>query len=167
MHRHSDPPSLRRAAPAAIGLAAGAAMALAIAAAPAEALEAVVRATGVDRWIAAARSPLGATGRSVLALLSGGVLAGAVGAGLWLALRPREPRGDGFVLRRSDAHPDAPARRPFRLSEMLEPWSFAPRIASAVSRRLPADLETPLAAADPGAIPSMPREPARSVAPPI
>ena len=166
MHPSLNPASLRRAAPA-IGLAAGAALALAIAAAPAGLLETPVVATGIDQWIAAARPPLGATARSVLALFWGGVLASAVYAGLWLALRPREPRADGFVLRRSDAHPhpDAPPRRPFSMGEVAKSWSAAPRIASAVTRKVPADLDTPLAAVDPGAIPSVPKEPVRPVAP--
>ena len=57
-----------------------------------------------------------------------------------------------LVVRRADAHPDAPPRRPLSLADL---GGIAP----------PSDLDTPLSAIDPDAIPSVPRAPVRPVAP--
>jgi hypothetical protein len=66
------------------------------------------------------------------------------------------------VLRRADAHPDAPARRPLSAARDLgEPTDEPP----VVERDLPDDLDQPLAAYDPGAIRPVPAEPVRPVAP--
>lgn len=86
---------------------------------PATVLEDWVWRSGLPSLIGAAEPPLGTTARAVLAL-AGGALAGAV---IWSALfllfgpggllAPRAASSDGVpVLRRADAHPDAPARRP-------------------------------------------------------
>lgn len=89
----------------------------------------------------------------------------------------KAPRERGVpVLRRADSHPDAPARRPIRAAEDLgQPLPMtapAPALRQrmiakpvvARERGLPVDLETPLAALDPAAIPTTPREPVRPVA---
>ena len=123
MDQFIPPRSLTRLAPMA-GFAAGALVALAIAALPQWRLEAAVSASGIDRFLAAARPPLGATARSALALVSGG----AVATLLWAVLTfgPRllpsgaaQAESDVPVLRKADAHPDAPSRRPLRASEDL------------------------------------------------
>jgi hypothetical protein len=172
-----DPRRLTRAAPL-IGFVLGAAIALLIAILPQWRLEAAVSASGIDAFLSAARPPLGATARSALALASGVVVAGAVAGVLLLAARwlPGRQASDPDVpvLRRADAHPDAPSRRPLRANEDLgQPLPIAavaapPSEAVAepmVLRTVPADLDTPLAAVDPAAIPQTPREPVRPVAP--
>lgn len=178
--------SLRRVAPVAAALA-GCAAALLIAVLPEWRLESLVASSGVADHLAAARPPLGATARSVLALASGGGVALLVWAALaFAAIRTGagdDPvvATDAPVLRRADAHPDAPARRPLRASEDLAPsWRRplaigageppasvpAATVGERVSwRPVPADLDTPLAAVDPAAIPDVPREPVRPVAP--
>ncbi|MES2339546.1 MAG: hypothetical protein V4537_15750 [Pseudomonadota bacterium] len=71
------------------------------------------------------------------------------------------------VLRRADAHPDAPARAPLLATRDLGvPFLDvrAPKPAP-VERDLPADLDATLSAFDPFAIPAAPAEPVRAVAP--
>ena len=178
MDQTISPRSLTRLAPMA-GFAAGALIALAIAALPQWRLEAAVSASGIDGILAAARPPLGATARSALALMSGGLVATAVWAVLTFGARllpdgTAHAGSDVPVLRKADAHPDAPSRRPLRASEDLgQPLRIAPvelppaeEVAEPiVVRTVPADLDTPLAAVDPSAIPDVPREPVRPVAP--
>ena len=193
MDRNLDLESLGRIAPVAAALC-GAAVALLAAVIPSWRLEAFVTATGLADHIAAARPPLGATARSALALASGGGVAVAVWGALTLVARRFARDGgaigeaDAPVLRRADAHPDAPARRPLRASEDLgfrdrleaEPIGGQPlplgRVEAPASvpdlgvgdrvstREVPVDLDTPLAAIDPAAIPDVPREPVRPVA---
>lgn len=67
-------------------------------------------------------------------------------------VRPAAGGDDALVVRRADAHPDAPPRRPLSLADL---GGIA----------LPSDLDTPLSAIDPDAIPPIPREPVRPVAP--
>ncbi|WP_249054927.1 hypothetical protein [Sphingomonas insulae] len=80
------------------------------------------------------------------------------------------------VLRRADAHPDAPARKPLSATELGAP--MPPELDDAdaatsgavapppppVMQPIPADLDMPLAAFHPGAVPAVPREPVRPVA---
>lgn len=188
MVRNLDLKSLNRFAPVAAAIA-GAVVALLVAVLPSWRLEALVGASGLADHLAAARPPLGATARSALALASGGGVALAVWTGLTLVARrvaplPAEP--DAPVLRRADAHPDAPARRPLRASEdlglpiaeeekpvvgkplrlsRLDAPAIVPPIGERLSppREVPADLDTTLAAVDPCAIPDVPREPIRPV----
>ena len=186
MDRNIDLRSVKRVAPVIAALA-GAAVALSIAVLPEWRLESLVLTSGVADHLAAARPPLGATARSALALMSGSGIALLVWAALTFAVI-RMKAGDESVadaetpvLRRADAHPDAPARRPLRASEDLasswpqplpigagEPPASVPAdgVGERVSwRTVPADLDTPLAAVDPAAIPDVPREPGRPVAP--
>ena len=177
MDQTLPPGRLTRAAPLA-AFALGALCALLIVVLPPWRLEAIVSASGLDQVFAAARPPLGGTARAALALASGGAVAALAWAVLALAPRLLPMRAaaaehsDVPVLRRADAHPDAPSRRPLRVSEDLgvprpigavgaEPVNPEP----IVQRTLPADLDTPLAAIDPEAIPATPREPVRPVAP--
>ena len=162
----------------------GAVAALAIAALfvalPATVLEDWVWRSGLPSLIGAAEPPLGTTARAVLAL-AGGALAGAV---TWSALfllfgpggllAPRAASSDGVpVLRRADAHPDAPARRPLSAADLEDDddTMFARPVTSAspppppVEQPIPADLDLPLAAFHPGALPPVPLTPVRPVPP--
>jgi hypothetical protein len=100
---------------AGIGIAAG------LATAPAETLNAVVERSGLPAILPAAAPPIGVTGRSVLALVAGGLFAmlGFVGI-LKRAVFAAGPSAEPLpAIRRADAHPDAPPRRPIRASEDL------------------------------------------------
>jgi hypothetical protein len=68
------------------------------------------------------------------------------------------------VLRRADAHPDAPARRPLSAAELAVLPGLPEPEADPLARELPRDLDTPLAALDPRAIPPRPRPAVRAVA---
>lgn len=100
---------------AGIGVAAG------IATAPGEVLNAVVMRSHLPDWVPAAAPPIGVTGRTLLALVAGAlVMMAGLGAAGWWRL-PRRRRADPMIpaVRRADAHPDAPPRRPIRASEDL------------------------------------------------
>ncbi|PCG15178.1 MULTISPECIES: hypothetical protein [Sphingomonas] len=100
---------------AGIGVAAG------IATAPGDVLNAVVMRSHLPDWVPAAAPPIGVTGRTLLALVAGAlVMMAGLGAAGWWRL-PRRRRADPLVpaIRRADAHPDAPPRRPIRASEDL------------------------------------------------
>jgi hypothetical protein len=164
-------------------------------------LENWVWQSGLPALLAVASPPLGDTARTVLAL-GGGALAAAVvwsalfllfGAGGLLAARPASESAamvdEGIpVLRRADAHPDAPARRPMSAADLGTPLPppAPPAIGSMpdesvepinegdddaalaplpVEQPIPADLDLPLAAFHPGALPDVPREPVRPVLP--
>ncbi len=147
---------------------------------PATVLEDWVWRSGLPSLIGAAEPPLGTTARAVLAL-AGGALAGAV---TWSALfllfgpggllAPRAASSDGVpVLRRADAHPDAPARRPLSAADLEDDddTMFARPVTGAspppppVEQPIPADLDLPLAAFHPGALPPVPLTPVRPVPP--
>ena len=68
------------------------------------------------------------------------------------------------VLRRADAHPDAPARRPLSAAELAVLPGLPEPEADPLARELPRDLDTPLSALDPRAIPPRPRPAVRAVA---
>ncbi|WP_294252536.1 hypothetical protein [uncultured Sphingomonas sp.] len=69
------------------------------------------------------------------------------------------------IIRRADAHPDARPRPPLRASHDLDMPAWAlPKVpveqeTAAAERDLPADLDQPLAAFDPKAIPAVPLPP--------
>lgn len=102
----------------------GAAAAAAVALMPTPLLEAAVMDSGIPAVLAAAEPPLGFTARAVIAAGAGGL----VGLFVWFALflllgtrgvtlgRSAEPLAPEAVptpvLRRADAHPDAPPRAP-------------------------------------------------------
>lgn len=158
---------------AAIGAVAGTLAALLVAILPEWRLVALVEGLELPSILSAARPPLGMTARMLLAVATGGLVGGAVFAALRMTLRfVPEAREDGVpVLRRADAHPDAPARRPIRAMEDLgDPLPMRTRAIvkptdDGAERTLPADLDTPLAAMDPGAILAAPQEPVRPVPP--
>lgn len=166
------------------GAVAALAVAVLFVALPATVLEDWVWRSGLPSLIGAAEPPLGMTARAVLAL-AGGALAGAV---IWSALfllfgpggllAPRVASSDGVpVLRRADAHPDAPARRPLSAADLEDdddtmfarpvtsPVTGAPPPPPPVEQPIPADLDLPLAAFHPGALPPVPLTPVRPVPP--
>lgn len=164
---------LRRAS-AWIAIVPGGVVAAAVAAMPSTRLDPIVAASGLSRAIVAASPPFGATARTLLALGTGGAAAALTMLAIFLTLRLRDAVGarrtvasDAPVLRRADAHPDAPSRRPIRASEDLGPplptVSAPPRRVH--EQPLPADLDLPLAAFDPAAVPAVPAAPVRPVAP--
>lgn len=139
-------------------------------------LESMVVDSGVASALSAAEPPLGLTARAVLVLLCGG------GAGLaaWFALflafgtrsvvlqRSARNADAAPVLRRADAHPDAPPRRPlFANRDLGTPFldvrakpvaAPAPPQQPLPEQPLPKDLDQPIAAFDPGALPQQPRD---------
>ncbi len=149
---------------------------------PQAALEDWVWQSGLPGLIAVAEPPLGTTARAVLAL-GAAALAGAVTwSALFLLFGPEgllapkdKPEAGMPVLRRADAHPDAPARKPMSAVELGAPLPpphdaavevVAPVPASPpppVVQPIPVDLDMPLAAFHPGALPDVPREPVRIV----
>jgi hypothetical protein len=178
-----------------IAVAIGIAVAVGVHAIPLSQLEAMVIDSGLPAVISSAEPPLGMTARMVIEGTSGAV----AGLAAWLLMliilgvdravrRPRhivaedEEDWDIPVIRRADAHPDAPPRPPLRanrdlgtpfleiraphpddvpvLPEPPIPLPAEPRLASPPpEQELPQDWDQPLAAFDPGAIPSQPIEP--------
>ncbi|MDF2495048.1 hypothetical protein [Sphingomonas sp.] len=166
---------IRYLVPAAL-LVAGIIIAASIAAMPRANFDLLVWRLGLPSLIPAAAPPVGATGRTLLALIAlfpflvAAALAWRLSDGKPMMRLRRPLSGRVPALRRADAHPDHPPRWPIRADEDLGPP--LPAIDSLVRRSLldddlplPADLEQTLAAFDPIAIPDVPREPARPVAP--
>ncbi len=165
-----------------LGVAAAACAATICLALPQAMLEGWVVSSGIAAILPAAEPPLGYTARTALAMTAGG----AAGAIMWLAawlgfggegrvtIGPREMRPvpqksnvestePAPVLRRADAHPDAPARAPLNATRELGA-PFLDVRATPVERALPRNLDAPLAAYDPAAIPAVPAAPVRPVA---
>ncbi|WP_230481353.1 hypothetical protein [Sphingomonas sp. Leaf21] len=168
-------PSSHRFAPALVGGAFGVILAFLVLVAPGWRLEMLVAQLSLGDILSAAQPPLGTKARLLLALAAG-IGAGGVSwalvyllwgpGGLLARKAPVEREGDeDYVpsVRRSDRHPDAPPRRPLHAAELGAPPP--PVDEEVVERTLPADLDQPLAAYDPDAILSVPREPVRSPAP--
>ncbi|MCW3849015.1 hypothetical protein OF829_17385 [Sphingomonas sp. LB-2] len=177
----------------------GVGLAAACALMPAAMLEGLVMDSGLPAVISAAEPPLGMTARLLVAAGAGGLVALFTWFGLFLILGSRgvtigkaPQAGEAVpVLRRADAHPDAPARAPLLATrdlgtpflEVTAPAKaeaesyksegvvplFAPEPAAAAvppaEQDLPIDLEQPLAAFDPQAIPDVPMPPPVSVSP--
>jgi hypothetical protein len=125
----------------------------------------LVEASRLPDFLAAAQPPLGETARLAAVAAAALVTFAAVWA-LMAALgrvsaRPRteiEPEAEAPRLRRADAHPDAPARRPLLARDLGEPLDLedfpeAPAEAEAGHRPLPAFLvpqePEPVAEAEP------------------
>ena len=150
---------------------------------PTDLLEQMVVDSGVASVLSAAEPPLGFTARLVLVLLCGGGVGLIAWFALFLALGARTivvqragGAGEAPVLRRADAHPDAPARRPlFANTDLGTPFldvrarpvhvpvhvdaaqmEVAVPAAPPAEQPLPVDLDQPLAAFDPGAVPDEP-----------
>lgn len=148
---------------------------------PQGALEDWVWRSGIAALMPAAQPPLGGTARAVLALTAGALTAAVTWSALFLLfgpdgwLAPKARQEDGLpVLRRADAHPDAPARKPLSAADLgapMPPPSTTPsttvvrKVARTMVQPLPVDLDQPLAAYDPSAVLPVPREPIRPVAP--
>ena len=138
-----------------------------------ETLESLVWTTGVAALVPAAAPPLGMTARALLALGSGLLVAALLWSSLFLLFGPggflvrRAPREDGVpVIRRADAHPDAPPRKPMSAADLGTPMmEVGVGPGGRDERTIPADLDLPLAAFDPKAIPPVPMEPVRPVSP--
>ncbi|MCM8729489.1 hypothetical protein ACFO8O_00710 [Hephaestia sp. GCM10023244] len=145
--------------------------ALAFAVLPIGVIEQGAIASGLAGVLPAAAPPLGITARMGLILAGGAGVTALLWAGLYLAIGTRVlaltfggdcPERDELpVLRRADAHPDAPARRPISAARDLGEPTIVDEPAG---RDLPDDLDQPLAAFDPQAILAVPAEPVRPVA---
>jgi hypothetical protein len=157
---------------------------------PQTALEDWVWQSGLPGLIAVAEPPLGTTARAVLALGAATLAAAVTWSALFLLIgpdgvfAPRPAAEEGVpVLRRADAHPDAPARKPMSAADLGAPFPppqdypdvevTVPADVAAVPpapppppvmQPIPDDLDMPLAAFHPGAVPDVPREPVRPVA---
>ncbi|MET4896354.1 hypothetical protein RN629_04155 [Sphingomonadaceae bacterium jetA1] len=174
-------PSSHRYWPALVGGAIGVLMAFLVLIAPGWRLEMLVGQLGLGDVIAAARPPLGLKARMLLACIAGGGAGAVVWAAAYLLwgpggllgqrAAPQDADAEGEYIpsvRRSDRHPDAPPRRPLHAAELGAPPPPLPAVPATpvgeedtVERTLPADLDQPLAAFDPEAILSTPREPVR------
>ncbi|WP_185205329.1 hypothetical protein [Sphingomonas sp. NBWT7] len=170
---------MRQAAPIALaGL--GVVVAGVVAALPQPRIDLLVWRLWLPYVVPAAAPPVGVTGRVALAIAA---LLPFLGAALLVHLmakgrlrlparRVKAPAtaASTVSVRRADAHPDAPPRRPIRASEDLGPPLpiAAPPPAKRVpqlEQPLPADLDQPLAAFDPIAVPDVPRLPIPAVPP--
>lgn len=170
-------------AAAAVGLLTAAVFALL----PTGALESLVVDSGIAAVFSVAEPPLGFTARAVLVLLCGGGVALVAWFALFLVLGTRSivlQRGGGGeaapVLRRADAHPDAPPRRPLFANRdlgtpFLEVRARPVHVVADVppvpeARPIPDDLDQPIASYDPAAMPDEPADwfppPARLVSAP-
>lgn len=160
----------------------GGAVALCALAVPMPVLEALVMDSGIPAVLAAAEPPLGFTARAGIALAGGGVVAlfswfalsvlvGARGVTIGGAETPDFHAVATPVLRRADAHPDAPPRPPLLATRDLgmpfldirspaEPVAEEPVAERTqellVEQPLPRDLDQPLSAFDPHAVPDVP-----------
>ncbi len=190
-------------------VALGGLAALGVIAMPVGALEGLVMDSGLPAVLAAAEPPLGFTARAAIAVGVGGLVAALSWVALFVLFGTRgltigkseeivsEAEGEDEVaapvLRRADAHPDAPPRPPLLATRDLgtpfldvkapepapvakavqpepavihEPVAIAPVAAQAPAEQpLPADFDQPLAAFDPGAIPAAPVPPSAPIAP--
>ena len=167
-------PVLIRHLPTGGGIAAGALAALAVVFLSTDALEHLVWVSGIAALVPAAQPPLGATARLMLALGAGAVAGAVVWSVLFLLFGPggflvpktaRQARpAVRPVVRRADAHPDAPPRRPMTAADLGTPLMEVATTPSAdvePERAWPSRLDQPLAAFDPDAVPIEPREPQR------
>ncbi|NTS64838.1 hypothetical protein HRV97_06660 [Sphingomonas sp. HHU CXW] len=164
----------------------GLGVAIGIVTVPSDVLNAAVDRGGFATVLPAAASPIGATGRTLIALLAGLLIAACGFAPQLKAMLvervdafARRPRAaapgeeDAPIVRRADAHPDAPPRRPIRAASDLgdplpifgeEDRRSAP-LPPPLERSLPDDLDRPLADFDPAAVPLRPMAPPEPVAP--
>lgn len=169
-------PSPYRFAPAWIGGGVGVLIAFLVLIVPGWRLENLVGQLGLAEILSAAQPPLGTKARLSLAIAAGigaGAVTWAVAYLLWgsggLLARTKAVEStddEDYVpsVRRSDRHPDAPPRRPLNAAELGAPPPPAVE-DEPIERTLPDDLDQPLAAFDPEAILSAPRDPVRPPAP--
>lgn len=168
--------TLMRAVPLYGAVAGGVIAAISFLLMPTDTMETLVWTTGVAALVPVAAPPLGTTARVLLALGSGVLVAALLWSSLFLLFGPggllakRAPREDGVpVIRRADAHPDAPPRKPMSAADlgtpMMEVGVGGGGSGARDERTIPVDLDLPLAAFDPKAILPVPMEPVRPVAP--
>lgn len=169
MVAHTLPPQLTGRLLPALAVLAGIGVAAGLATAPGATLDAVVARSGLSAILPQAAPPVGVTARTLIALTVGALVVALGLASQWR----RTPRA---MARRADSHPDAPPCRPLRaqdelgapipapLSEQPLPIAPEPPVPPAI-QDVPADLDQPLSAFDPDAIPARPQEPVRAVAP--
>ncbi len=167
--------NLLRALPLYGAVTGGVLMAVIVAVLPAETLGNMVWTTGIAALVPAASPPLGMTARVLLALGSGVLVGALLWSSLFLLFGPggplarRTPREDGMpFIRRADAHPDAPPRKPMSAADLGTPMmevGVGGSPGARDERTIPVDLDLPLAAFDPKAILPVPMEPVRPVAP--
>lgn len=149
---------------------AGACAAAVFALVPAAMLEDWVWRSGIPALIPAAAPPLATTARAVLALAGAALTASVTWSALYLLvgpgglLAPRTSASAVPVVRRADAHPDAPPRPPMTAADLGTPLMEVAASPPPV-RAVPADLDQPLSAFDPAAIPDVPLTPSAPVAP--
>lgn len=148
----------------AVGVAVAALVALAFLFMPIRVIEGMAVDSGVAAVLTAAAPPLGLTARLAVAFFAALAAGSLTWFGLFLVFGTRTMlirRGaaeDGVpVLRRADAHPDAPPRRPvFANSDLGTPFlevkaepsvqeSIEPTVVTE-AQDVPADLDTPMAA---------------------
>lgn len=160
--------SLIRNIPAIGGVLAGVVVAAFFLLISTDALESLVVNSGVASLVPAAAPPLGSTARVMLAFAFGALAASVLWSALFLLFGPgglvsfETRRSDGVpVIRRADAHPDAPPRKPMSASDLGTPMMDVP----VPERPLPRDLDEPLSAFDPGALLPEPLAPVRPVTP--
>lgn len=169
----SNSRALIRHLPVGAAIAVATVAAVCFAVMPASALESLVWRTGIAALIPAAQPPLGLTARAVLALATAGVGAAVTWSALFLLVGPGgllvrpARREDGVpIVRRADAHPDAPPRRPMSAADLGTPlMEVSAANPVELERSIPADLDQPLAAFDPHAILPVPMAPVPPVAP--
>ena len=168
----------------------GAAAALGVLVMPVAVLESLVMDSGLPAELSAAEPPLGFTARAMLAAGAGGIAAllGWFIAFILVGTRGLSVGNEGEaeteaphtpIIRRADAHPDAPPRPPLLATRDLGTPFLEVRAASndvappeyvdevdapepafaamPVEQPLPSDLSQPLAAFDPRAVPERPR----------
>lgn len=144
----------------------GGAAALVAALLPEWRFQALVVDSGLPALLPAAAPPLGWTARAALIVAAAWIAGGAT---WWAAGRLMPARGAARpVPRRADAHPDAPLREPVKaMRDLGTPFleADAPATTQIDERDLPRDLDMPLAAFDPAAIPASPMTPSVPVAP--
>lgn len=163
------------------GALAGAGVAALFLLVPGGTLEDWVWRSGVAALVPVAQPPLGTTARMVLALGAGGAAAAVCWSALFLLFgagglfaRNDPPREEGApVLRRADAHPDAPSRRPLSAADLgapLPPPTPAHPAGSASEpvavAREPEPVDLPCAAPATASVPEIVAEPLPLATPP-
>ena len=137
------------------------------------AFEELVVSSGLPALTSAAEPPLGRLEAAAIAIGAGAIAGLVVWSALFLLFGPGglfnklSVGGEGRpVVRHADTHPDAPPRRPLSAhADLGAPTPVPDPGPPPAVRPIPADLDQPIAAFHPAAIPEVPREPVRPVAP--
>ncbi|HVF95417.1 MAG TPA: hypothetical protein VM900_13975 [Sphingomonas sp.] len=148
-------------------------VAAALLAIPQAGFDNLVYESGLGTLLDTAAAPLNPTARAVIAVNSGAIAALITWSALFLLFGPGGflnkvlVGGEGVpAVRHADAHPDAPPRRPLSAhADLGAPMPTPDPGPPPIVRPIPVDLDQPIAAFHPAAIPEVPREPLRPVAP--